>query len=150
MTQRDTVTVAVLFIKPAFVTTPKNDMGGIIGSCRETSERQSDILPDHASNTMHSPRSVRSWPRHASDRGPRPLRQQPPPPPPSSPFFPTAPIRPKPQGALVILDFLPKFLSAWLVFAKLVSHWLHWILVCQYGDFKASSIPDWPDQTPRL
>ena len=30
MTQRDTVTVAVLFMKPAFVTTPRNDMGGML------------------------------------------------------------------------------------------------------------------------
>jgi hypothetical protein len=29
MTQRETVTVAVLFMKPAFVTMPRNDMGGI-------------------------------------------------------------------------------------------------------------------------
>ena len=32
MTQRDTVTVAVLFMKPAFVTTPRNDMGGMLRS----------------------------------------------------------------------------------------------------------------------
>lgn len=31
MTQRETVTLAVLFIKPAFVTTPKNDKGGMAG-----------------------------------------------------------------------------------------------------------------------
>jgi hypothetical protein len=30
MAQRDTATVAVLFMKPAFVTTPKKDMGGIL------------------------------------------------------------------------------------------------------------------------
>ena len=30
MTQRDTETVTVLFMEPAFVTTPKNDMGGIL------------------------------------------------------------------------------------------------------------------------
>ena len=30
MTQRDTVTVAVLFMKPAFVTMPRNDMGGML------------------------------------------------------------------------------------------------------------------------
>jgi hypothetical protein len=29
MTQRETVTLAVLFIKPAFVTTPKKEMGGM-------------------------------------------------------------------------------------------------------------------------
>lgn len=32
MTQRETVTVAVLFMKPVFVTIPKNDMGGIFES----------------------------------------------------------------------------------------------------------------------
>ena len=30
MAQRETVTVAVLFMKPDFVTTPKKDMGGIV------------------------------------------------------------------------------------------------------------------------
>ena len=30
MTQRGTVTVAVLFMKPAFVTTPRKDMGGML------------------------------------------------------------------------------------------------------------------------
>jgi hypothetical protein len=30
MAQRDTATVAVLFMKPAFVTTPKKDMGGML------------------------------------------------------------------------------------------------------------------------
>jgi hypothetical protein len=35
MTHRDTVTVAVFFMKPAFVTTPKNDMGGILSGPSE-------------------------------------------------------------------------------------------------------------------
>ena len=30
MAQRETVTVAVLFMKPDFVTTPKKDMGGML------------------------------------------------------------------------------------------------------------------------
>ena len=30
MTQRETVTLTVLFIKPAFVTTPKKEMGGMV------------------------------------------------------------------------------------------------------------------------
>src|SRR5712691_8382127 len=36
MTQRDTVTVAVLFMKPAFVTTPRNDMGGMLSKAQRS------------------------------------------------------------------------------------------------------------------
>ena len=36
MTQRDTVTVAVLFMKPAFVTTPRNDMGGMLSKTQRS------------------------------------------------------------------------------------------------------------------
>lgn len=31
MAQRETATVAVLFMKPDFVTTPRKDMGGMVG-----------------------------------------------------------------------------------------------------------------------
>ena len=52
MTQRDTVTVAVLFMKPAFVTTPRNDMGGMLSKIQRcfvlkltTAHRTKDRLP---------------------------------------------------------------------------------------------------------
>jgi|SRR5712671_702354 len=45
MTQRDTVTVAVLFMNPAFVTTPKNDMGGMLSCPDERSVAMAGTLP---------------------------------------------------------------------------------------------------------
>jgi hypothetical protein len=66
MAQRDTATVAVLFMKPAFVTTPKKDMGGMLLVELSTSvavnlvpfSRDAErriFLTDQTHVTVHSP-----------------------------------------------------------------------------------------------
>jgi len=57
------VTVAVLFEKPAFVTTPKKDMGGILRVVNPvpiSGMPNVGYSPDHARETVHSPLSARS------------------------------------------------------------------------------------------